>query len=190
MNDRIRVLIADDHHVVRGGIRALLETETDIDVIDEAADGVETVLKTRSLNPDVILMDLMMPRKSGIEAIEEIKLAIEGLLEPTKEEKIVGQAIVREVFKISKVGTVAGCYLDEGKLTRNTHIRIVRDGIVIFPTREGATGEISSLKRFKEDVREVKSGLECGITIKNFNDIKVGDVIEGFEIMEIKQKLN
>ncbi len=124
------------------------------------------------------------------EAIEEIKLAIEGLLEPTKEEKIVGQAIVREVFKISKVGTVAGCYLDEGKLTRNTHIRIVRDGIVIFPTREGATGEISSLKRFKEDVREVKSGLECGITIKNFNDIKVGDVIEGFEIMEIKQKLN
>ncbi len=73
MNERIRVLIADDHHVVRGGIRALLETETDIDVIDEAADGVETVLKTRSLNPDVILMDLMMPRKSGIEAIEEIK---------------------------------------------------------------------------------------------------------------------
>ena len=73
MNDRIRVLIADDHHVVRGGIRALLETETDIDVIDEAADGVETVLKTRSLNPDVILMDLMMPRNSGIEAIEEIK---------------------------------------------------------------------------------------------------------------------
>jgi two-component system, NarL family, response regulator LiaR len=73
MNDRIRVLIADDHHVVRGGIRALLETEDDIDVIDEAADGVETVLKTRSLNPDVILMDLMMPRKTGIEAIEEIK---------------------------------------------------------------------------------------------------------------------
>lgn len=73
MSDRIRVLIADDHHVVRGGIRALLETEDDIDVIDEAADGVETVLKTRSLNPDVILMDLMMPRKSGIEAIEEIK---------------------------------------------------------------------------------------------------------------------
>jgi two-component system, NarL family, response regulator LiaR len=73
MNERIRVLIADDHHVVRGGIRALLETETNIDVIDEAADGVETVLKTRSLNPDVILMDLMMPRKSGIEAIEEIK---------------------------------------------------------------------------------------------------------------------
>ncbi|MEZ4673591.1 MAG: response regulator transcription factor [Caldilineaceae bacterium] len=73
MNERIRVLIADDHHVVRGGIRALLETENDIDVIDEAADGVETVLKTRSLNPDVILMDLMMPRKSGIEAIEEIK---------------------------------------------------------------------------------------------------------------------
>ena len=122
------------------------------------------------------------------EAIEEIKLAIEGLLEPTKEEKIVSNVEIREVYKISKVGTVAGCYVLDGKLTRNTHIRLVRDGIVIFPTREGANGEIASLKRFKEDVKEVKSGMECGLTIKNFNDIKVGDIVEGYEITEVKQK--
>ncbi len=122
------------------------------------------------------------------EAIEEVKLAIEGLLEPTKEEKIVANVEVREVYKISKVGTVAGCYVLDGKLTRNTHIRIVRDGIVIFPTREGANGKIGSLKRVKDDVKEVKSGMECGITIDNFNDIKVSDIIEGYEITMVKQK--
>ncbi|MFN7117706.1 MAG: translation initiation factor IF-2 [Saprospiraceae bacterium] len=122
------------------------------------------------------------------EAIEEIKMAIEGMLEPTKEEKIVAQVEVREVYKISKVGTIAGCYVQEGKITRNTGIRIIRDGIVVFPSREGAAGKISSLKRFKDDMKEVKAGLECGISIENYNDIKVGDIIEGFEIIEIKQK--
>jgi translation initiation factor IF-2 len=123
------------------------------------------------------------------EAIDEVRAAIEGMLEPTKEEKILGQVEVREVYKISKVGTVAGCYVQEGKILRNNNIRLIRDGIVIYPTREGQMAEIASLKRFKEDVREVKSGLECGISIKNFNDIKVGDVIEAYEIIEIKQKL-
>lgn len=123
------------------------------------------------------------------EAIQEIRAAIEGMLEPTKEESIVTQVQVRDVFKISKVGTVAGCYVEEGKITRNTHIRLIRDGIVVFPTREGAIGEIDSLKRFKDDVKEVRAGMECGITIKNCNDIQVGDTIEGYEIKEIKQKL-
>ena len=109
------------------------------------------------------------------------------MLEPTKEEKIVANLEVRDVFKISKVGTVAGCYVMDGKLTRNTNIRVIRDGIVIYPTKEGVVGEISSLKRFKDDVKEVKNGMECGLTIKNFNDIKVGDVIEGYEVVEIKQ---
>ena len=112
------------------------------------------------------------------------------MLEPTKEERIVGQLEVREVYKISKVGTVAGCYVQEGKLNRNTNIRLIRNGIVVYPAKEGQVAEIASLKRFKEDVREVKSGLECGISIKNFNDIKVGDVIEGYEIIEIKQTLD
>jgi len=123
------------------------------------------------------------------EAIEEIKAAIEGMLEPTKEEKIVAQVEVRQVFKVSKVGTVAGCYVQEGKISRNTGIRIVREGIVVFPVREGAAGKISSLKRLKDDVKEVREGLECGIALENFNDIKVGDIIEGFEITEVRKKL-
>jgi len=123
------------------------------------------------------------------EAIDEIRAAIEGMLEPTKEEKITGQVEVRETYKISRIGTIAGCYVLEGKITRNSHIRLIRDGIVIYPTKEGVVGAISSLKRFKEDVKEVKFGIECGITVKNFNDIKVGDVIETYEIEEVKRTL-
>jgi translation initiation factor IF-2 len=123
------------------------------------------------------------------EAIEEIKSAMEGMLEPTREEKIVAQIDVRAIYKMSKIGTIAGCYVTEGKVTRNTHIRIIRDGIVVFPTKEGAHGELSSLKRFTEDAKEVKAGFECGITIKNYNDIREGDVIEGYDIVEVKQTL-
>jgi translation initiation factor IF-2 len=124
------------------------------------------------------------------EAINEIKAAIEGMLEPTKEEKILGQVEIRDVFKISKVGTVAGSFVLEGKVARNNHIRVIRDGIVIYPTKENAHGELSTLKRFKDDVKEVKAGLECGLTIKNYNDIKVGDIIEVYEINEIRGKLD
>ena len=124
------------------------------------------------------------------EAIEEIKMAIEGMLEPTKEEKIIGQVEVRETYKISKVGTIAGCYVQEGKVARNSLIRLIRDGIVIYPTKEGVKGELGSLKRFKDDAKEVKNGMECGLTIKNFNDIKVGDVIEAYEIIEVKQTIS
>ena len=124
------------------------------------------------------------------EAIEEIKMAMEGMLEPTKEEKIAAQIEVREVYKISKVGTIAGCFVQEGKVIRNNYIRLIRDGIVVFPVKEGQKGEIASLKRHKDDVKEVKNGLECGLSIKNFNDIKVGDVIEAYEIIEVKQTLS
>ena len=123
------------------------------------------------------------------EAIDEISSAIEGMLEPTREEKTVCQVSVRETFKISKVGTIAGCYVDEGKITRNTLIRVIRDGIVTFPLKEGQVGELASLKRFKDDVKEVRAGFECGLNIKNFNDIREGDVIEGYEIVEVKQKM-
>ena len=122
-------------------------------------------------------------------AIEEIRDAIEGMLEPTKEERTVCQVAVRETFKISKIGTIAGCYVDEGLITRNTLIRIIRDGIVVFPLKEGAVGELASLKRFKDDVKEVRAGMECGLNIKGFNDIKEGDMIEGYEIIEIAQKM-
>ncbi|MFN4081833.1 MAG: translation initiation factor IF-2, partial [Saprospiraceae bacterium] len=123
------------------------------------------------------------------EAIEEIKAAMEGMLEPTKEEEIQGQIEVREVYKISKIGTVAGCYVQDGKVNRNHYVRVIRDGIVIYPTNPGQHAELASLKRFKEDAKEVKTNMECGLTIKNFNDIKVGDVIEAYTINEVKTRL-
>ena len=117
------------------------------------------------------------------DAINEIKDAMEGLLEPTEKEVITGNIEVRETFKISKVGTVAGCFVTDGFVKRQNQIRLIRDGIVTY------TGDIGQLKRFKDDVNEVKSGYECGLSIKNFNDIKVGDIIEGFEIQEVKRTL-
>ena len=123
------------------------------------------------------------------EAIDEVKQAIEGMLEPTKEEKVIANVEVRNIFKVSKVGTVAGCFVRDGVIKRNSLVRVVRNGILVFPTKEKQIGEISSLKRFKDDVKDVKQGLECGITIKNFNDIKVGDEIEAYEIIELKRTL-
>lgn len=116
-------------------------------------------------------------------AIDEIKSAMEGMLAPEFEEKIVCNVEVRDVFKITKVGTVAGCYVLDGKITRNTTIRIIRDGIVVY------SGNLGSLKRFKDDVKEVSAGYECGLNIHNYNDIKEGDIIEGYENVEIKRKL-
>jgi translation initiation factor IF-2 len=108
---------------------------------------------------------------------------MEGMLAPTVEEKVVANVEIREVFKITKVGTVAGCMVLDGKINRNTKVRVLRDGVVIY------TGELASLKRFKEDVKEVATGYECGLNIQNFNDIKVGDLIEGYERVEVKAKL-
>ena len=123
------------------------------------------------------------------EAITEIRSAIEGMLEPTKEEKILGTVEVREVYKISKIGTVAGCYVQEGKIERKNLVRVIRDGIVVYPVKEGQTTQLGSLKRFKDDAKEVKSGFECGLTFDNYNDIQVGDFVEAYEIIEVKQKL-
>ncbi len=117
------------------------------------------------------------------DAINEIKAAMEGMLAPEFEEKIVCNIEVREVFKITKVGTIAGCYVLDGKVTRNTKVRVIRDGIVVH------TGSLGSLKRFKDDVKEVNFGYECGLDIEGFNDIVVGDIIEGYDMIEIKAKL-
>jgi translation initiation factor IF-2 len=116
-------------------------------------------------------------------AINEIKLAIEGMLAPEIEEKIVCNVEIREVFRNSKVGAIAGCMVLDGKITRNTRIRVIRDGIVVH------TGSLGSLKRFKDDVKEVLTGYECGLNIDNFNDIKIGDIVEGYEEVEVKRKL-
>ena len=116
-------------------------------------------------------------------AIEEIRSAMEGMLMPEVREEIVATLEIREIFKVTKVGTVAGCYVKEGKITRNTRVRIIRDGIVIY------TGELGSLKRFKDDVKEVVGGYECGLNIHNFNDIKPGDIVEGYQEFEVKKTL-
>ena len=117
------------------------------------------------------------------DAINEIKAAMEGMLAPTFEEKIVANVEIRETFKISKVGTIAGCMVLDGKITRNSKIRIVREGVVIY------TGELASLKRFKDDVKEVLTNYECGLNIHNFNNIEVGDIVEAYENVEVKRKL-
>ena len=117
-------------------------------------------------------------------AIEEIKSAIEGMLSPDIEEKILSSIEVREVFKITKVGTIAGCMVLDGTINRNNSVRIIRDGIVIY------TGKLGSLKRFKDDVKEVNSGYECGLNIENYNDIKVGDIVEAYEEVAVARKLD
>ncbi|MFW6101792.1 MAG: translation initiation factor IF-2, partial [Bacteroidota bacterium] len=118
------------------------------------------------------------------DAINDMRDALEGMLSPEIKEEITGSAEVKETFKIKKVGTVAGCIVREGKLERNSRVRVIRDGIVIY------TGELESLKRFKDDVKEVRAGYECGLNVKNYNDIKVGDHIEGFKEVEVKKTLD
>jgi len=117
------------------------------------------------------------------DAVEEMKAALSGMLAPEKKESVLGMVQVRQVFRISKIGTVAGCYVQEGMVKRSAQVRVLRDNVVIH------TGEIDSLKRFKDDVREVKAGFECGMSLKNFSDIKEGDQFEVFEVLEVARSL-
>jgi translation initiation factor IF-2 len=167
-------------------------TESDVNLA-AASDAIIVGFQVRP-NP----MARRLAEKEGVEvktysiiydAIDEIKSALEGLLEPKQVEEVVGMVDIQEVFSFSKSGVVAGCLVQEGKISRNSYIRIIREGIVEYPKKEGVHGELSSLRRFKDSVPEVKIGFECGITIKNYNDIKPGDVIEVYEIKEVKQKL-
>ena len=117
------------------------------------------------------------------EAIEDVKNALRGMLKPVQKEVVLGSAEVRATFKIKGVGTVAGCYVLDGKIVRNANARLIRDGVVIY------TGKIESLRRFKEDVQEVARGFECGVKLKDYNDVKVGDIIECYEIKLEKPSL-
>ena len=143
--------------------------------------GVRPNLKARKLaeseKVDIRLHNIIY------DVINEIKLALEGLLEPDKSEEILATVEVRETFKVPKIGTVAGCYVLDGKVVRNNKVRLLRDGFVVFD------GHINALKRFKDDVREVEQGFECGMSLENYNDIKVGDIIESYTIVETKRKL-
>lgn len=165
--------------------------ESDI-VLAEASDAIVIAFNVRPSLQASRLAD-----NAGIEikmysiiynAIEEVKSAMEGMLEPKVQEKIVANVEIKEVYKFDKA-TVAGCQVLDGKIKRDSKIRLIRDGIVIYPTAEGVTAELGSLKRFKDDAKEVTSGMECGLTIKNYSDIKAGDIVEAYETEEVKRTL-
>ncbi|HOZ83915.1 MAG TPA: translation initiation factor IF-2 [Niabella sp.] len=177
-------------NVIHKGVGQI--NESDI-VLAEASDAIVIAFNVRPSSQASKLAD-----NAGIEikmysviynAIEEVKSAMEGMMEPTMKEKITANVEIREVFKFDKA-TVAGCVVLDGKIKRDHKVRIIRDGIVVYPVGENATAaELASLKRFKDDAKEVLSGMECGLTIKNYSDIKVGDVVEAYELEEIKRTL-
>jgi translation initiation factor IF-2 len=176
-------------NVIHKGVGQI--NESDI-VLAEASDAIVIAFNVRPS-----LQASRLAENAGIEikmysiiynAIEEVKNAMEGMLEPKTQEKIVANVEIREVFKFDKA-TVAGCFVRDGKIKRDSKIRLIRDGIVVYPTAEGVVAELGSLKRFKDDAKEVLNGMECGLTIKNFSDIKVGDVVEAYEIEEVKRTL-
>jgi len=184
--DSLRKLSTDEVRVniIRSGIGAI--SESDI-MLASASDAIVIGFNVR---PTAQAKRLAEQEKVEVrfydviyKLIEEVKAAMSGLLEPEYEERILGVAEVRATFKVPKVGVVAGCYVKEGKLERGAKVRLLRDNVVIY------TGKIASLRRFKEDVKEVPAGYECGVGLENFQDIKVGDVIEAFELVEIKRQL-
>ena len=163
-------------------------TITESDVL--LASASEAIIIGFNVRPPVKVKELAAKEHVDIRfydviyhALDDIKKAMVGLLEPEFEEAVIGSAEVRETFQVPKVGTIAGCHVIEGKVTRNARVRVLRDGVVIY------TGQMGSLKRFKDDVKEVASGYECGINIANYNDIKVGDIIEAFVMEEVEASL-
>lgn len=176
-------------NVIHKGVGQI--NESDI-VLAEASDAIVIAFNVRPSAQASRLAE-----NAGIEikmysiiytAIDEVKSAMEGMLEPTVKEKIVGNVEIKEVFKFDKA-VVAGCQVLDGRIKRDNKIRLIRDGIVIYPTGENAVAELGSLKRFKDDAKEVLAGMECGLTIKNYNDIKAGDVVEAYELEEVKRTL-
>ncbi len=202
---QLNIIVKGD---VDGSVEALSDSliqlstdEIQVNVIHKAVGQISESDVTLAAASDAVIIGFQVrpsmaarkeAEKEGVEirlysiiydAIEDVKSAMEGMLSPDIKEEITANLEVRDVFKITKVGTVAGCMVKEGKIKRTSKIRLIRDGIVIY------TGELDSLKRFKEDVKEVAAGYECGLNIKNFNDIKIGDVIEAFEEVEVKKTL-
>jgi translation initiation factor IF-2 len=170
--------------VIHSGVGAI--TETDISLAS-ASDGIVLGFNVRPApkasamaeaeGVDIRLYNVIY------DAVNDVRSAMEGLLAPTLQEESLGRALVREAFNITKVGTIAGCYVTDGKVLRSARARLLRDNVVIW------TGKLASLRRFKDDVREVGTGYECGIGLENYNDVKPGDVIELFEIKEVKTSL-
>jgi translation initiation factor IF-2 len=171
-------------NIVHKGVGAISEADVNL------ASASDAIILGFQVRPSVSSRKLAEAEQIDIrlysviyKAIEEIKAAMEGMLSPDVVEEIIGTAEIRETFNISKVGTIAGCYVTSGMIKRSSKIRIIRDGIVIH------TGELGSLKRFKDDVKEVKNNYECGLNIERYNDIKEGDVVEAYEEKEVARKL-
>jgi len=171
-------------NVIHSGVGAI--TETDVNL----AAASNTIIIGFSVRPEVKAQSLA--EKEGVDirlysiiydAVEDVKKAMEGLLAPTLKEKYLGRAEIREVFSVPKIGNIAGCYVQDGKMLRNAQARLLRDNVVVYE------GKLSSLRRIKDDVKEVASGYECGIGLENYNDIKIGDLIEAFEIEKVATKL-
>lgn len=169
-------------NVVRCAVGAITETDITLAVASSA------IIIGFNIRPNAATLKLASEKKIEIrlyniiyKVLEDIQAAMVGMLDPVFEEKVTGEAEVRTIFKASKVGTIAGCYIANGYITRNSDIRLIRDSIVIYE------GKLSSLKRFKDDVKEVKFGYECGMTIENYNDIKEGDIIEAYVMEKVKQ---
>ncbi|CAZ96512.1 translation initiation factor IF-2 [Zobellia galactanivorans] len=171
-------------NIIHKGVGAI--TESDV-LLASASDAIIIGFNVRPMGNarDVAEKEEIDIRMYSIiyDAINDLKDAMEGMLSPEIKEEITGTAEIRETFKISKVGTIAGCMVTNGKILRNAGIRLIRDGVVVF------TGELSSLKRFKDDVKEVSKGYDCGLQVKNYNDIKEGDIVEAFQEVAVKKKL-
>ena len=186
LTDSFQKLSTDEIQVniIHKGVGAI--TESDV-LLASASDAIVIGFNVRPMGNarDIADKEEIDIRMYSIiyDAINDLKDAMEGMLSPVMKEEITGTAEIRETFKISKIGTIAGCMVTTGKIFRNSSIRLIRDGVVIF------TGELSSLKRFKDDVKEVAKGYDCGLQVKNYNDINEGDIVEAFQEVAVKKKL-
>jgi len=171
-------------NIIHKGVGAI--TESDV-LLASASDAIIIGFNVRPMGNAKQLADkeeIDIRNYSIIyDAIDDLRDAMEGMLSPVMKEEVTGTAEIRELFKISKIGTIAGCMVTDGKIFRNSKIRLIREGVVIY------TGELTALRRFKDDVKEVAKGYDCGIQVKNYNDIKELDLIEAFQQVEVKKKL-
>ena len=172
-NDEVRI------HTIHGGVGAITESDVMLASASNAIIGFNVRPEAGAKSfAEIEKVDIRLYRVI-YNAIEDIEAAMKGLLEPEYKEKVIGHAQVRQTFKASGLGTIGGAYVLDGKIIKNSQVRLVRDGIVVYE------GQLSSLKRFKDDVKEVNSGYECGFTLERFNDIKEGDILEAFIMEEI-----
>ena len=163
-------------------------TITDSDIL--LASASEAIIIGFNVRPSVKVKDLAERENVDVRsydviyhALDDIRKAMVGMLDPTFEEEVIGNAEIRDTFNVPKVGTIAGCFVSDGKILRNAGVRVLRDGVVVY------TGKISSLKRFKDDAKEVVAGYECGIGVENFNDVKIGDNLEAFIMQQVEATL-